>query len=193
MEQQSRQTCKTKDAEFSSGDTRRGFLAWAVTLIAGALGVLVPLAAGLAAFLSPIRRKSAGGAFYKLATLDMLPEDGSPRRFSVVAARADAWNVYPSQPIGAVFLRRVGKGAVAFQVVCPHAGCSITYQPSAQGGRFFCPCHLAGFDLDGTRLDSTSPSPRDMDALDTEIRDGGEIWVRFQNFALGVAGKAALG
>ena len=55
---------------------------------------------------------------------------------------------------------------------------------------FVCPCHNARFDLSGKRLDATSPSPRDLDTLEMEIR-GDEIWVKFQNFRTGTAQKIA--
>jgi menaquinol-cytochrome c reductase iron-sulfur subunit len=81
----------------------------------------------------------------------------------------------------------------ALQVICPHAGCSISFVPSPEGGKFFCPCHIANFDRTGKRLDATSPSPRDMDALEVDIRNKNEVWVKFQTFGLGIANKVAQG
>jgi len=176
------------------GENRRGFLASIAAVLCGAVGLLVPAVAGLAAFLSPLRQKSEAGTFRKLAALDMLPADGTPRRFAVIADRTDAWNYYPNEPIGAVFLRLdpASHEVHAFQVICPHAGCSITYQASPEGGKFFCPCHVASFGLGGERLDATSPSPRDMDTLDFEVRNHTEVWVKFENFRTGTAKKVAL-
>ena len=51
---------------------------------------------------------------------------------------------------------------------------------------FFCPCHRATFDLAGKRLQATSHSPRDLDTLAAEVRNGTEVWVQFQNFKLGL-------
>jgi menaquinol-cytochrome c reductase iron-sulfur subunit len=135
-----------------------------------------------------LRQKAQAGQFRRVASLDMLPEDGTPQKVSIVADRTDAWNRFPNEPIGAVFLRRTGSEQVeAFNVVCPHAGCSVQYEPGKD--RLFCPCHGATFDLSGKRLDETSPSPRGLDALDVEIRNGTEVWVRFQNFRVGIAEK----
>jgi menaquinol-cytochrome c reductase iron-sulfur subunit len=111
----------------------------------------------------------------------------------VVADCSDAWNRYPAEPVGAVFLRRNGADVLAFQVICPHAGCSIGLEGSGSGGKFFCPCHAASFDLSGKRMDATSPSPRDMDTLDVEIRNKNEVWVKFQTFGVGTAAKVAQG
>ena len=110
-------------------------------------------------------------------------------RCPVIADRTDAWNRFPAEPIGAVFLRRVGRKVEALQVLCPHANCSINFEGSPQGGKFFCPCHAASFNLSGQRTDATSPSPRNMDTLDVEIRNSNEVWVKFENFRMGIAAK----
>jgi Rieske Fe-S protein len=170
------------------GGARRRFVLKALTLGSGGLAYVVPALAGVVAFLNPLKQKSQAGQFLRVASLDVLPEDGTPQKVSVVADRTDAWNRFPNEPIGALFLRRTGGGQVeALNVVCPHAGCSVQYEP--KDGKLFCPCHAASFDLDGKRLDETSPSPRDLDTLDVEIRDGTEVWVRFQNFRTGIPEK----
>ena len=130
----------------------------------------------------------------RLASLDTVPTDGAPIKVPVIADRTDAWNVFPNAPIGAVYFRRTGKDQVeALQVVCPHAGCSINFEGSATQGKFFCPCHAASFDLAGRRTDPTSPSPRNMDSLEVEIRNKNEVWVKFQTFGVGTAKKIAQG
>lgn len=174
-------------------EERRGFIAKVVAAAVGGVSLIVPAVTALLAYLNPVRQKSPGGEFYRLTALAALPEDGTPRRFPVITDRVDAWNRYPREPIGAVWLRRTGEKdnpVAAFQVVCPHAGCIITLDTTPDGVRFFCPCHVAGFDLEGQRTDRPSPSPRDMDALEVEIRDG-EVWVKFENFILGTSQKIA--
>jgi menaquinol-cytochrome c reductase iron-sulfur subunit len=176
-----------------NGEKRRGFLGWTAACIGAAFTVGIPSLVGVITFLNPWRQQSQSGTFMRLASLDLLPEDGSPRKVAVVADREDAWNTYPAEPVGAVFLRRSGKDVLAFQVVCPHAGCTIDFAAGSKGGKFFCPCHAASFDLNGKRTDATSPSPRDMDSLEVEIRDKTEVWVKFQTFGVGVAAKVAQG
>ncbi len=166
-------------------DPRRRFLIKSVAAASGGLAYAVPALTGIAAFLNPLGQKSRAGQLLRVASLDMLPEDGTPLTVSVVADRVDAWTS-SREAIGGVLLRRVGPDRVeALNVVCPHAGCSVVYQD----GKLFCPCHAASFDLDGKRLDATSPSPRDLDTLEVEIRAGTEIWVRFENFQTGVTQK----
>jgi len=91
-----------------------------------------------------------------------------------------------------VFIRRTTdekRPVEAFHVICPHAGCSIQFEDTPDGGQFVCPCHEAYFDLAGHRTQATSPSPRDMDTLEAEIRNNGEVWVKFQNFVTGTTSK----
>jgi menaquinol-cytochrome c reductase iron-sulfur subunit len=149
---------------------------------------LVPVAAGLLTFLNPLRRRAVEGEFIWITSLEALPEDGAPRRFAVAGARRDAWTGTASVPLGAVYLRRTGSGEVrALNVVCPHAGCFVRF--SDDSGRFECPCHRSHFDLEGRISSPGSPSPRGLDALDVEVREESEVWVRFQNFRTGRANK----
>ncbi|NMC21110.1 MAG: Rieske (2Fe-2S) protein [Thermogutta sp.] len=156
---------------------------------------LVPgIGSGLAAFLSPLGKKAQGGVRVRLTSLDNLPDDGTPRKFPVVAEKVDAWRV-SREPVGAVYLRKIAADQVqALHVVCPHAGCSVEYKPGEGDaeGRFFCPCHSANFSLSGKRSDAVSPSPRDMDSLQAEIAENGDVWVVFQNFQVGTAAKIAI-
>lgn len=167
---------------------RRNFLTKAAAIVVGGLIGVVPAVAGLFVFFDPLRRKSSTGAAVFVANLNALPENGEPRKFPVLATRVDAWNRTPNVPIGAVYLQRQKDGAVrAFNVVCPHAGCFVDFRPAK--GCYFCPCHNSSFALDGKILDPKSPSPRPLDDLPVEIRNGTEVWVQFQNFRAGVHEK----
>jgi menaquinol-cytochrome c reductase iron-sulfur subunit len=185
--------CKSQNLESMTGKSRRGFFEQAAAVVLGGAALLVPGVTGLVAFLNPLRQKSQSGQWMQLATLDVLNDGDAPRGFAIKADRTDAWNYFPNEPIGGVFLRRVGDEVRALQVICPHAGCSIAVQSTPDGNKFVCPCHLANFDLDGKRTDAISPSPRDMDALEVEIREANQVWVKFQTFQLGMAAKVAQG
>jgi menaquinol-cytochrome c reductase iron-sulfur subunit len=170
-------------------EERRGFIVTAVALFLGAVAYLPPLLFGVVSFLNPLRQKGQAGQFMRLATLDALPADGTPLKTTVTMDRVDAWSRSPNQPVGAVFLERIGPKEVrAIHVVCPHAGCFVSYDAGKKG--FFCPCHNASFDLEGKRLDAVSNSPRDLDTLECRI-EGSEVWVRFQNFRTGTSEKIA--
>jgi menaquinol-cytochrome c reductase iron-sulfur subunit len=159
---------------------RRGFLA----LVLGGAAYAVPAVTALVAFLNPWRRQgeenSQSGEFIRVAPLADLKVDGPPQKFPVVAKRTDAWTS-AAEPVGAVFLRRVGPDqVVAMQVECPHAGCPLKFNKAKS--IFTCTCHTAQFAEDGQRLDpKTSMSPRDMDALDVKI-EGPHVCVKFEKF-----------
>jgi menaquinol-cytochrome c reductase iron-sulfur subunit len=163
---------------------RRDFLKKAAAAGIGGAIVLVPLAAGAAVLFDPIRRKAAAGEMTFITGLESLPADGSPRKFAILAARVDAWNKFPNAPIGAIYLRRVGEKEVqALNVICPHAGCFVDFRAPQKD--FYCPCHNSSFALTGAISDPKSPSPRALDTLEVEIRNGNEVWVKFQNFQTG--------
>lgn len=160
---------------------RREFLKKALAVTVGGAALLPPVVAGLATVIDPLRRPSISGGFLHVTNLQALPADGVPRRFAVIADRADIWNRFPSVPIGAVYLRRTPEGRVeALNVICPHAGCPVEYRSSTK--LFLCPCHDSSFDLDGAIANPRSPTPRALDRLEVEIRRQNEIWVKFQNF-----------
>jgi len=167
---------------------RRDFITKATAAVLGGSLAVVPAVAGLCVLLDPLRRKSESGASVLVANLASLPENGEPRKFSVLATRIDAWNRTPNVPVGAVYLQRVAPNKVrAFNVVCPHAGCFVDFRPAEN--YYFCPCHNSTFSTDGKVLDPKSPSPRGLDELPVAVRQGTEVWVTFQNFHAGVEEK----
>ena len=162
---------------------RRSFLTEALAIACGGLATLTPVAAGVWAFLDPLRRK--GGAVTELAAV---PDDGVPRQFAVIAERADAWTGFAAEPIGAVYLRR-GKGSdtvEALSATCPHAGCFVEMEPT--GRCFRCPCHNSTFTLEGGIV-APSPSPRPMDGLECRVAKNGSVEVKWERFRAGVAEK----
>ena len=161
----------------------------------GGIVGLVPLATGVAVFLDPLRtRKKKGGGgddgFIKVATLEELPTGKPPQRFAVIDDRVDAWNMFPQEPVGAVYLSRSADDDVqALCVICPHAGCSVDFDPSRNV--FQCPCHNSSFKLSGEIHNEDSPAARGMDTLEVEIKNDNEVWVKYQQFRPGTAEKIA--
>jgi Rieske Fe-S protein len=161
----------------------------------------------LLVFFDPVRRQRANGAangngagkedFVDVAPLSAVPADGLPRRFQVLAERVDAWNKHPAAPVGAVYLKRDPRApdkVIAFNVVCPHAGCFVepgtASQPGGPGG-FFCPCHNSAFHPDGSIVKDKCVSPRGLDelAVDEAALKAGTIRVQYQNFIAGTHDK----
>ncbi len=167
---------------------RRSFFGQIIACVVGLFAFAVPALLGICSALNPLRQKGEAGQMFRVASLDVLPEDGTPRKFPVISDRKDAWTIHPDQPIGKLFLRRTGKDqVVAFSDVCPHAGCLIDFH--AEKNEFFCPCHAAYWTIEGDRIGENSPSPRNMDQLpQVEIRNG-EVWVKFEKYVVGTTKK----
>lgn len=163
---------------------RRSFLEKALAAVIGLVVGVFPLASGLLVFLDPVlRKKSAAGGnegakpFLRVAAISTL-QDGKPAQVPVIADLVDAWNREVNQPVGAVYLIKNGDKVTAYNAICPHAGCFVGF--AADRNCFQCPCHTSSFQLDGSRI-LPSPSPRDMDPLEVEVRDG-DVWVQFVNY-----------
>src|SRR5882724_8564614 len=139
-------------------DFVKKFLAGLISTLMG----FVPLGAGLAVFLDPLRRKTSSGGLARIASLESLPADGIPRKFPVVATRVDAWTRFRRAAIGSVYLRRTIDDQVqAFNVVCPHAGCFVDFLPDK--GHYHCPCHNSTFTIAGKIDNPSSPAARGLD------------------------------
>ncbi len=185
---------KPAPAPASDNTNRREFFAKGACALTGGVLVAVPVAAGLGSLLAPLGSKGGGGLKVKLASLDDLPADGTPRAYQVVAERSDAWTKYPQTPIGEVLLRKMSDGSVlALSSTCPHAGCGVSFRSGERD--FYCPCHDSAFDLDGIRLggsDNKSPRPLDSLEVDADKLAEGEVWVTFVNFRAGIEDKEVL-
>ncbi len=167
---------------------RRGFLARATAVVAGAITCLVPLGASLGFLLNPVLRRTTGNSddadgssgFFSLGIRpEALPEDGTPQSFKVLANKTDQWNFYPNQEIGSVWLRRLPDNQIiAFSTTCPHLGCHVDYRKAQSD--FFCPCHFSSFNLQGARQNSIPP--RNMDTLEVTINEDGIVCVAYKEF-----------
>jgi len=176
-----------QDSPSPSAAPRRSFLTALGAIVVGGLAGLAPVAASVVSVFDPLRKRGSDTGMVRVTTLAVLPPDGSPRKFTINADQTDAWTTHRDAPIGSVYLRAVDGDVRALNVVCPHAGCFVGV--ADDGSRFACPCHKSSFDLDGVINDPASPSPRDMDVLEAELRNGDEVWVRFQNFQPGHSDK----
>lgn len=173
---------------------RRTFLTRLMTFLLSGLLALTPLAAAVAYLLDPIwrRRDALRGAtkdgYMPVANLKDLPDDGTPVRYALLADKVDAWNVFPQQTVGTIYIRKIGDQVLVFNDVCPHLGCKIDYKPAEVS--FFCPCHASRFNLNGQRQNQIPP--RDMDQLEWRVDETGVVWVKYQNFQRGKAEKVAV-
>lgn len=173
-------------------EPRRNFVIRVAAFVIGGIVSLVPALAGAVFFLDPLRSRGrsveatkknvppAGLEGYtKLGGVDAGSISKTPTLVKVIQDRFDAWNFFPQEPVGAVYLYKNDAGAViAYNAACPHLGCIVDYK----GGGFACPCHNSSFTLAGER--NNQIPPRGMDTLDVKEVENA-VWVRFQNFRAG--------
>ena len=72
-------------------EERRGFIKFLCVAIGGLISAL-PFGAGIWAYLNPLTREksSSGDGFIRVTTLDAIPADGTPSKFSVFSEKEDA-------------------------------------------------------------------------------------------------------
>ena len=180
---------------FAPPEPRRNFFKEALAVVIGTVVGVVPLLAGVAVFLDPLRRRTKKGGsgqdedgFLRIASLDSLLVGQVPRKFNVIDDRSDAWNLFPQESIGLVYLLRTEVDKVqAFNAACPHAGCFVDFDPDRKV--YQCPCHDSSFKPDGAIANDKSPAARGLDELEVKVKNDSEVWVKFQNFRAGTAKK----
>jgi len=180
-----------KAASSEQDSARRDFLKVSVAAGIGACAIGAPVCAGIRLITQPVFVEAAAGKFYPITTLAALTEQ--PQKFAIIDDKKDAWMTIPDQNIGTLFLRKTGDSVQALHALCPHAGCmvqlGICKNPKTGENEelFSCPCHVAFFDLDGTRI-GVNASPRNLDSLEVKIEDGW-VFVKFENFIFGIVDK----
>jgi menaquinol-cytochrome c reductase iron-sulfur subunit len=164
-------------------DTRRDFLK--VVGVGGlGLGLGAVVAAPAVAYVAfPLEHAtvSGGDGFVKIGRSAQFKE-GTPVKVDIFADRRDAWNRILKVKVGSAWVVRKGEKIAAFSTVCPHLGCAV----DVDGEKFGCPCHKSVFTLDGKV--ETGPSPRGMDALEVEEKEG-MVTVRYKRYRQGIAEK----
>ena len=176
-------------AEPASKDRRRflsGFTAALMALISGSI-----LAPAVAFVTSPLwRRRGPGGTgddFSDAGPLDAIPA-GTWTLLPIEIVRQNGWDETRQTRSVWVLTNGTSADVKALSPICPHLGCPIAWM--AAKSDFFCPCHGSVFNDAGSFV--SGPSPRAMDSLECQIRDG-HLWVRWQDFRTGLPEKVAVG
>jgi menaquinol-cytochrome c reductase iron-sulfur subunit len=174
----------TDETEKAETNPRRAFMA---TAVSGAIGAAVGVPA-LAYLASPLMKDTIDAEVEesRLGPVGRFTV-GKPVKVSVTANRRDAWVTTPDVTVGSVWVVRTTTEPAEFRVmstVCPHLGCAINKSDAG----FKCPCHNSRFAETGERVHDdgpSNPSPRDMDALGHEVRDG-VLFCTYRRFKAGV-------
>lgn len=165
--------------------TRRSFFGVLVGIGTAAMGALLSVPV-LRFVLYPLYAKSDRAEWSPVGTLDEFSNLMQPLRKTVDITQRDGWReVISSQ---SVYVTKDGEGKIkVVSAICPHLGCSISWQ-SAQDG-FVCPCHGGKFASDGSRV--SGPPPRGMDVLIHKVEDE-KLLVHFQYFRSNVPNQEVL-
>jgi menaquinol-cytochrome c reductase iron-sulfur subunit len=182
--QHERQEAVRNSQDLETRPDRRSFLSLVTGLLATLLGLLVAIPA-VGYCLGPLWRKSGDDAtFVDVGPITNFPL-GEWRLHALEVVQKDGWK--QTRARHAILVRRQGPGDREITVlssICPHLGCPVTWHP--EQSEFLCPCHGGVFDVDGKQL--SGPPPRGLDPLESEVR-AGHLWVRWQDFKIGVADR----
>jgi Rieske Fe-S protein len=138
--------------------------------------------------LAPLWRKGDKLDFVDVGPLQDIPI-GEWKLLSLELTHTDGWR--KTQTRHAIWVRRQSAQDTDITVlssICPHLGCPINWHPDRS--QFVCPCHTGVFDEKDQHVVS-GPPPRKMDALQSEVRSG-HLWVRWQDFKIGVRDQIAV-
>jgi len=165
--------------------TRRGFFDYITALLLLAIGILMAIPT-VGYLLAPLRRRAEGdltdSAFGDAGPLADIPV-GQWHLVALEVVRQDGWKKTRARQSVWVFRKdETGQSITIKSPICPHLGCPVNWQPDKK--QFVCPCHGGIFNADGKH--TAGPPPRDLDSLEEFKILNGHLWLRWQDFKIGV-------
>src|ERR1043166_8034855 len=136
--------------------------------------------------LHPLLTKTTEIGWSDVGKIDEFNSLSVPVKRLIKVEQRDAWRKIISEKAVYVLPGKGGSTRV-LSPICPHLGCSIPWNETKQ--QFICPCHVAVFSADGTKI--SGPPPRSIDDLDSKVEDG-VLKVRYQYFRQLIPTKEAL-
>ena len=164
---------------------RRSFLVG--LLAAGSATVGALLAIPLVRFtLHPVLARTTEKSWSDVGSLDEFQNLDAPIKKLVSIEQRDGWRkIVLEKP---VYVSKDSRGQlIVLLAVCTHLGCTVPWVEKEK--KFICPCHLGVFAADGKLLGG--PPPRDMDRLETKVKDG-NLKTQYQFFRQLVRNKEEL-
>ena len=153
-----------------SGVSRRKLLIGSVGVMGGAIaaGVGIPAVFYIA---GPSGEQQASDEWIRLGSASSV-EPGEPTLMKATIERRSGYltNV---EELSVFVTTENGVDFVALSNVCTHLGCRVRWVNDQNG--FFCPCHNAVFNPDGSV--ATGPPPRSLDPFETKV-EGGQIYIK---------------
>lgn len=132
--------------------SRRGFLSWGTSLVAGAAAMLAFVATSL-----------------RLPLPSLLP--GRSRRFKIGTREEYPPGTARYFAEEQTFVFADQEGIYAMSATCTHLGCVVVREPD----RFTCPCHGSRYDGDGRVL--TGPAPKSLAWYEVSAQPSGRLVV----------------
>ena len=155
--------------------TRRSFLG--VLLGFGTVVMGAALSVPLIRFaLHPLLTRTTEIGWSDVGKIDEFASLTAPAKRLIKVEQRDAWRRIISEKAIYVLPPKNGTARI-LSPICPHLGCSVPWNETKQ--EFICPCHVAVFAMDGTKV--SGPAPRSMDDLESKIENG-MLKVRYQYF-----------
>lgn len=144
--------------------SRRGFMAIATWAIGGFIAIALAIP-GIAYIIGPALKREEEGDWIRLGTISKV-ELGTPTLFKVNIQRQTGW-ILNEDEITVYVLTDNGRDFVAMSNICTHLGCRVRWISDQE--QFFCPCHNAVFNKDGSV--GFGPPPRPLDNYQVKVED----------------------
>jgi Rieske Fe-S protein len=148
-----------------------------VKIVVGVLGTIMGVAVGLPAIgyiLSPALKGQSVDSWVSAGPLESYPV-GTPAHFTFTRTKVNGWEKTVNS-YGAYIYRQSEEQLTAFNNVCTHLSCRVTWQDDNQ--IYWCPCHDGAFDIDGKVLEG--PPPKPLYEYETKVEEDGTLFIRVE-------------
>ena len=164
---------------------RRSFFGALLAIGSAGMGAILAVPV-LRYVLYPLYSKSSGSGWSDVGAASEFSGSKAPVLKTISFTQHDGWRQVVSDQ--SVYVSRNESGEVeVFSAICPHLGCTVSWQPNQD--KFVCPCHGGEFKADGQHI--FGPPPRGMDHLPTQVKDG-KLQVHFEYFRSNVPNQEKL-
>jgi menaquinol-cytochrome c reductase iron-sulfur subunit len=164
---------------------RRSFFGALVAIGSAAMGAIFAIPV-LRYVLYPLNARASGTEWSDVGEVGELADGKAPVHKTITFAQRDSWREVVSSQ--SVYVNRTVDGQFeVLSAICPHLGCSLSWQQGQN--EFVCPCHGGRFAPDGKHV--FGPPPRAMDRLPTRVK-GGKLQVHVESYRSNVPNQEKL-
>jgi menaquinol-cytochrome c reductase iron-sulfur subunit len=143
---------------------RRDFMGKTIGVIGGLVGLSLGIPA-VAYIVSPTLEAAGEDTWLRLGSISKI-NSGVPTLFKSKVVHQTGWTT-KEESISVYILTENGRDFVAMSNICPHLGCSVRWVEDQTV--FFCPCHNASFNKDGSV--KSGPPPKPLDNYQVKVED----------------------